>query len=338
MADTGIGIAKEDQERIFLDFTQIDSPLQRKLKGTGLGLPLSRKLAHLLRGEVHVTSEPGKGSTFSLDIPLEWAMPASEPVFFEPPDTVGVPILIVENRPDTILTYSKWLKGSGFRMIHAASTREAAQRIAIERPVLIILDILLNGEDSWGFLATLKGTPDTAKLPVVVVSTIDDPGKAFHLGADEYLVKPVGREAFLAAIRRFMDVRPPLVLIIDDDEKDRYILKHRLRRVPIEIAEAANGPDGISMALANRPDLIFLDLGMPGMGGMEVLSTLKEDPRTQAIAVVIHTSARLDVEERERLSSVANAVVLKDELTREGGLNRLALELGEAGRFLGAPL
>jgi signal transduction histidine kinase/CheY-like chemotaxis protein len=334
VADTGIGIAPEDQESIFQDFTQVDGPLQRKFKGTGLGLPLSRKLAHLLRGEVSVISETGRGSTFTLDMPLTWQMATANPAFVEPVAEFGIPVLIVENRPDTALMYSKWLKGSEFRMIHAASTREASQWIEVERPALIVLDILLDGEDAWTLLASLKGTPETARIPIVVVSTVDDPGKAFHLGADDYLLKPVAREDFLSTIRRLSAAPHPRVLIIDDDEKDRYILKRQLRGSHIEIAEAVNGTDGLAMAQVDHPNLIFLDLAMAGMSGFEVLSALKGDPRTQSIAVVIHTSARLSDEEQDRLSSIAEAVVLKEELAREGGLSRLAEKLGDSGRIL----
>ncbi|MCU1234082.1 MAG: histidine kinase [Candidatus Solibacter sp.] len=334
VADTGIGIGKEDQDRIFQDFAQVDGPLQRKYKGTGLGLPLSRKLAHLLRGEVSVTSQLGQGSIFTLDIPLEWETRPPDPAPVEFATETGPLVLIVENRPDAALMYAKWLKGSGTRMVHAASIRDARFRISAERPAVVILDILLDGEDTWNLLASLKASPETSDLPIIVVSTIDDPGKAYHLGADEYLVKPVGRDEFVAAIRRFAGFQQPKILIIDDDEKDRYLLKHRLRGAPVEIAEAASGPDGISMAVADRPNLIFLDLGLPGMTGHEVLSALKEDPRTKGIPVIIHTSARLEPEERERLGSVAAAVVLKDELAREGALDRLARELGAVGRIL----
>ncbi len=292
VADTGIGIAKEDQERIFHDFTQVDSPLQRKFEGTGLGLPLSKKLAQLLHGTISVESELGCGSTFTLSLPLLWEEPASASLSLETPES-GVPILIVENRADTALMYSKWLRGSGFRMVHAVSTREAGQRLQVERPALIVLDSLLNGEDSWNLLASLKGNDETSNIPVIVVSTVEDPGKAFHLGADEYLVKPVRSEALLGAIRRFAAGHEPRILIIDDDEKDRYVLRHRLRAAPFEIVEAANGPDGIAKALTDQPSLIFLDLSMPGMTGDEVLSALKSDPRTKGIAVVIHTSKRL---------------------------------------------
>src|SRR4029077_1869813 len=95
---------------------------------------------------------------------------------------------------------------------------------------------------------SLKGNAETAGIPVVVASTTDDSGKAFHLGVDDYLTKPIGREMFLSTIRRFVDARKPRVLIIDDAENDRYVLKHRLRGSQLEIAEATNGPDGIDMA------------------------------------------------------------------------------------------
>ena len=337
VSDTGIGIAKEDQERIFQDFTQIENPLQRRFKGTGLGLPLSRKLAHLLRGEVYVESQPGQGSMFTLDIPLLWEVPPAEPAPVEAVDEPGTPILIVENRTDQALLYSKWLQGSGFRMVHASSTLEAARALQIVRPALIVLDILLNGEDTWNLLASLKGAPETAGIPLLVVSTVDDPGKAFHLGADDYLVKPVTRESLLAAIHRFLGGKPRRVLIIDDDEKDRYILKRRLRGFPIEVEEADNGLDGIAKARMDQPSLIFLDLAMDGMNGFEVLTALKGDPRTQSIAVVIHTSARLSEEERNRLLPDAAAIVLKDELTGDGGLSQLVEKLGDSGRILTYP-
>jgi len=332
VADTGIGIAKEDQERIFQDFTQVDSPLQRKFKGTGLGLPLSRKLARLLRGEVRLESEPGRGSTFTLDIPAQWQTTVPVPGSIEMVDEPGTPVLVVENRQDTALTYAKWLHGSGYRMVHAVSTREASQKILTDRPALVILDILLNGEDSWNLLASLKGASETAEIPVVVVSTTDDPGKAFHLGADDYLVKPISRETFLATIRRFA-VHKPKVLIIDDAENDRYVLKHRLRGLSLDIVEATSGSDGIAKARADHPDLIFLDLAMPGMSGFEVLSTLKADPLTQSIAIVIHTSMQLEENERTRVSA-ATAVVSKQELNRENWLKELAGKLGQSGRIL----
>jgi CheY-like chemotaxis protein len=334
VADTGIGIDAKDRERIFQDFAQVESPLQRKYKGTGLGLPLSRKLAHLLHGEVTLESEVGLGSTFTLNIPMQWETPPPEPPPLEVPVESGVPVLIVENQIETAQVYSKWLRAAGYQTSHSTTTRDARMRIASGAPALILLDILLNGEDAWNLLASMKGNPETAGIPIVVVSTLDDPGKAFHLGADEYLTKPVDRDVLVSTARRFAAPQPPLVLIIDDDEKDRYLLKRRLRGAPIQITEAVSGAEGISIAVAKHPKLIFLDLGMPGMDGFEVLTALKKDNRTSGIPVVIHTSAKLDPVALERLSSNAARVLLKEELSTGEGLNQLTQELGEFGSIL----
>ncbi|MEP6961486.1 MAG: ATP-binding protein [Acidobacteriota bacterium] len=336
VADTGIGIAPEDQELIFQDFAQVDSHLQRAVKGTGLGLPLSKKLAQLLSGEINVLSDPGRGSTFTLAVPIEHAAATqvgSAPIAMA--DTTGAPVLVVENRPDTVFMYTRWLKGGEYRVVPVATTRDAEQAVAIERPVAIILDILLDGEDTWSLLASLKGAEDTRDIPVIVISTVEDPRKIFHLGADEYLVKPATQEKLLQTLRRLTkSVAPPTVLIIDDDEKDRYVLKHRLRGTRLTISEAATGSEGIAKAIEERPQLIFLDWSMPLMNGMEVLAALKSDPRTESIAIVLHTSKQLNPEEREEIGSQVSAILSKEHLSREDCIRTLALQLGEHGRIL----
>jgi CheY-like chemotaxis protein len=199
--DTGIGIAPEDFGRIFEDFTQVENPLQRKVKGTGLGLPLSKKLAGLLGGEILVESKPLEGSTFILQIPakLQSIIETSSPSPTAE-ESAGSPVLVVENRSETVLLYRKWLRDTPFRIVHVSSTREAERAIAIERPAAIILDILLDGEDSWGLLASLKNHDETRGIPIIVCSTTDDRRKALHLGADAYLVKPTSAENLLDAL------------------------------------------------------------------------------------------------------------------------------------------
>lgn len=336
VADTGIGIAKEDVERIFQDFTQIDSPIQKRVKGTGLGLPLSRKLAHLLGGDVRVVSEPGIGSTFTFDVPTIWRDTADAPAVIISDNPSGLPVLVVENSPETVLIYSKWLRNSEFQLIHAINTRDAAQKIDIHRPIAIILDILLSGEDSWNLLASIKGGEATRHIPVAVISTVEDRAKGFGLGADEYLLKPVSHEELLLCLRRMISPAetPGRILIIDDNERDRYLLKRWLRNSKARIAEAHNGPEGIAKARVQRPQLIFLDLSMPEMDGFEVLEALRADPRTQSITVVVNTSATLSDLEKQRLSVSAQAIVLKEQLAQEGGIEKLRAQLGETGELL----
>lgn len=335
VSDTGIGIAEQDQQRIFQDFVQVDGPLQRKVKGTGLGLPLSKKLAQLLRGDVGVSSVPGQGSTFTLDIPSFWETETTASAAATSESAEGIPILVLENRAGDLLMYSRWLKDTEFRMVPASAVREAEMKIEAQRPALIVMDVLLDGEDSWGLLAKLKNAPETRDIPVIMVTTVDDPRKALHLGADDYLVKPIDRDTLLKAVRHLVNPeRASGVLIIDDDERDRYLLKHRLRGSGLEVVEACTGPEGIEKAVARHPQLIFLDLSMPGMNGYEVLERLKADARTASIAVIVHTSFKLGDAEKERLRGGAAAIVYKDQSGQQAGLDGLVAQMGESGKLL----
>jgi signal transduction histidine kinase/DNA-binding response OmpR family regulator len=315
VADTGIGIALADQERIFQDFTQIENPIQRRVKGTGLGLPLSRKLAHLLGGEVQLTSAVGAGSTFSLVLPV-W--------YRTEPETADAgqlnlqpglkPLLVVENSDEAILLYGKWLKDSEFQIVRAGSVTEANRKLAAFRPTLIVLDILLRGEDSWSFLAKLKESPATREIPVLVITTLDDPRKAYQLGADGYLMKPVDPQALRNELGRLTANKSlDRVLIIDDNERDRYLLRSRLRSMNFLVTDACNGPDGLAKAREELPRLIFLDLTMPEMSGFDVFKHLQSDPRTRGIKVIINTSLRLNASDLGRLIGTA-AFISKENL------------------------
>jgi len=331
VADTGIGIAPEDQERIFQDFAQVESPIQRRVKGTGLGLPLSRKLAHLLGGEVQLTSALGAGSTFSVVLPVSYR---SEPDAAESRrvelQAGKQPILVVENSDEAALLYERWLQGSEFQLVRAASLSEARRRLADVKPALIILDIVLRSEDSWGFLAKLKESPATKQAPVLVVTTLDDPRKAYQLGADGYLMKPVDPHAFREALARLTATPlPGRVLIIDDNERDRYLLKHLLRTMNVMVTEASNGAEGLAKARDERPRLIFLDLAMPEMNGYDVFRHLQSDPRTKTIKVLVNTSMTLRSADLERLPGAG--VISKERLAGKDALTALREEMQRIG-------
>ena len=334
VADTGFGIAAADQERIFEEFTQLDNPMQRKVKGTGLGLPLCRKLATLLGGEIELKSELGVGSTFYLTIPVEYIRAERDLLPGEwrdrdwEVDESRIPILVVEDEPETRLIYEKFLRGSVFQVIAAASIRQAREAMRRVRPHAIVLDIVLQGEDAWRWLAELKTDDATRSIPIIVATAVADEGKGYALGADEFYVKPLEREVFVGSLARLTgtqfvypavkstgDKRPP-VLIVDDEGAARYILAKLMENRSLLVRQASNGPDALRLAREIAPVAIFLDLDMPDVSGFEILNQLKADPALRNIPVAIVTSLILNDSDRRQLASQTCAIVNKSELSR----------------------
>jgi CheY-like chemotaxis protein len=318
VADTGIGIAPEHQSMIFQEFAQLESPLQRKVRGTGLGLPLSKKLAELLGGSVSVISQPGLGSTFSAGIPLVYASAEqlSDVVVAPDLDQARLPVLVIEDEIEPRLLIEKYLRGTGFQVVTARSVREARAQLETVRPAAIILDIMLRGEDGWGLLPDLKSNPETRDIPVLVITNVDDRQKALALGADAFTEKPVERRWLLDHLYKFTGRSAPRkILVIDDEEVSRYLLRQLFPSAPDVVIEASNGAEGLRFARDEQPQLILLDLLMPDLSGFEVLERLRADSKTATIPVVVSTSRPLNEGERARLDAYAAGLLPKSRLT-----------------------
>jgi signal transduction histidine kinase/DNA-binding response OmpR family regulator len=329
--DTGIGIAPDQQERIFEEFTQLDGPLQRRAKGTGLGLPLSRKLAELLGGSVGLVSEPGVGSTFSVTIPARYGAPNGGEVGRG--DDRLPPVLVVEESVATADEYRSWLVPSGYRVVEARTIADARSALAA-RPVAVVMDVLLGSESAWSLLAEIKERDDPP--PVVVVTHVENGEKARAAGADAFALKPVAREWLVetvAALAPRKAVRR--ILVVDDDEVARYTLRSLLGE-GAEIVDADGALSGLAAARDERPDVLFLDLAMPEMSGDDVLERLAGDEATRDIPVVVYTSEALGDERRARLLSHAVAIVNKGVASRESALAELRHALARAGLRLEA--
>ena len=319
VADTGIGIAPQDQPRIFEEFAQLEHRLQRQVQGTGLGLPLSRRLAELLGGTLTVVSEVGRGSVFALTIPVSCTSPGTrQPAVEWKADPARSPLLVIEDAPDDQYLYDKVFRLSSFQVYPAFDLQQAEEALQTCRPAAIIMDLVIAGEEAWDFLVRLKRDERTRQIPVVIVSAVARQEKALALGADAYFVKPVDRRALVDTISGLQArTRPAIrVLSIDDDQMSRYLLRQCLTAPVFEIIEASSGDEGLRRAQSDRPDVILLDLIMPEKDGRETLDDLRRDPATSDIPVVICTGVELEAQETRELLQQASAILSKRDLTR----------------------
>ena len=203
--DTGIGIAAEDQQRIFEEFQQVGKGLAEKTEGTGLGLTLSKKFAELHGGTIWVNSTPGRGSTFTFTLPVAEAVDHT-PLPVRQQETVTEAqeapsadslVLVIEDDAKAAELLRLYLSEAGYSVALAHDGTEGLEKVKRLRPSAVILDVLLPKVDGWAFLTQLKADPMTRDVPVIVTSIVDQKSKGFALGAAQYLVKPVHKEDLL---------------------------------------------------------------------------------------------------------------------------------------------
>jgi signal transduction histidine kinase/DNA-binding response OmpR family regulator len=319
VTDTGIGIAKEDLARIFLEFQQLDAGMDRQQQGTGLGLALTRRFAELHGGAIKVRSKPEGGSTFTLVLPLEASAADNEAAGeLEPSDAEKdwPLVLIVEDNREAADLLVRNLARGGYRAEVAWGGTDVVEKARELRPVAITLDILLPDLDGWELLNTLKGNEETRDIPVLVVTVVDEPELGRALGAHDYFVKPVDSKALLSRLDQYTftnKVREQRVkvLVVDDEPSNVERLVALLEPVGFSVLRAYDGAPGLQLARTELPDLILLDLMMPGVNGFDVVSELKSDPRTSDIPVLIVTAKDLDAKEKRRLNGQVAAVLRK---------------------------
>jgi signal transduction histidine kinase/CheY-like chemotaxis protein len=334
VADTGIGIAPEQLERIFHPFTQADASISRQYGGTGLGLTLSRRFCELLGGSITAASELGKGSTFTVTLPAEVLAMASEQPVLElaeaalPADLAslvpGPRVLVIDDDAAARDLLQRSLAKDGFVVRAAANGLDGLEAARQWRPGVITLDVIMPTLDGWEVLARLKADPVTADIPVVMVSVVDDHNLGLALGANEYLTKPVDRERLSRVMARFRQ-RPgaPRVLVVDDDPAARELLACALTAEGWRVVEAANGQAALDTLSAGAPAAILLDLLMPEMDGFEFIEQLRQRPDGRDVPVVVVTGKDLTEADRRRLNGHASRIV------RKGGFSpaQLAAEL-----------
>jgi signal transduction histidine kinase/CheY-like chemotaxis protein len=328
VSDTGIGMTPEQQDRVFEAFSQADSATARDFGGTGLGLTITKTFCRMMGGDVALTSEPGKGTTFTIRLPTEVREPKAESAAASEssaaPNMEGTPVLVVDDDADTRQVLKRFLNRKGFP-VECASSGEEGLRLARElHPMAIILDVMMPGMDGWAVLSTLKSEPEVRDIPVVMLTIVDDKNLGYTLGASDYMIKPVDREHLIQILAKFRDVPPPrFALVVDDEEPARKMLTQILEKERWTVVQAENGLVALELIAKQRPDLILLDLMMPKMNGYQFVAELHKRDDWRSIPIIVVTAKDMSTEERLALDGYVEKVLPKHALTEDALLTEI---------------
>jgi len=347
--DSGIGIEPKNFSKVFEEFQQIDNSNTRKYKGTGLGLPISRRLALILGGDLTVDSEFGKGSTFTLTIPSVFpeelrekleksappiasrpaapppapappkpAVPASAPALRSviPVVGTGTKVLCIDDDPDVIEILTKYLVPEGYSVMGANSGDEGIKLALEQMPALITLDIMMPQKDGWQVLRELKANEKLKDIPVIIHSIIDNKPLAISLGAIDVIAKPAEPKRLLSLVQRASGSGERFVLVVDDDEDFTLAVKRLLQLEGFKVEIANTGAKAFEILSTSTPSIIFLDLVMPQMDGFDVIQRLQHDETWKKIPVVVLSGKELLADEWEKLNAYAKDFVKKAEFTQ----------------------
>src|SRR5882724_13685146 len=323
VSDTGIGMTPEQQARVFETFAQAEASTMRDFGGTGLGLAITRNFCRMMGGDVSLTSEPGKGSIFTIRLPIEVREPEAESEvesksIAAPPPVEGKTVLVIDDDADTREVLERFLNRKGFH-VECASSGQDGLRLAKElHPAAITLDVMMPGMDGWAVLSTLKSEPELADIPVVMLTIVDDKNLGYSLGATDYMIKPVDRERLAEILMKFRDVPPPrCALVIDDEEPARQMLTRILEKEGWDVIQAEDGLAAMERMKKQRPDLILLDLMMPKMNGFEFVAELHKHDQWQSIPIIVITAVDVTIRDRVRLDGYVEKVLRKSALSED---------------------
>ncbi|HZW06337.1 MAG TPA: response regulator, partial [Phycisphaerales bacterium] len=365
--DTGIGIPVDKRKIIFEAFQQADMTTSRKYGGTGLGLTISREIAKLLGGEIHVEGAAGGGSLFTLYLPANYVpvkaavAPAAAAALQAPatplPMTRTEEARPVESRVEIVqevrddrddiaagdrvlliveddVPFARILldraRDSGLKGV-VAQRGEAALALARKyKPDAVTLDIRLPDMDGWRILDLLKHDSATRHIPVHIISVDVEPHRGAKVGALDSMAKPATPEGVSQAINKlkdFIDRRVKGLLIVEDDDVQRRGIVELISSEDIQTTAVATGEEALKALGEKKYDCMILDLGLSDMSGFELLEKMGADESLRRLPVIIYTGRDLNQKEKMRLKKLAKSVIIKDAGSPELLLDEASLYL-----------
>jgi len=295
----------------------------------------------MMGGDITVVSEVGKGSTFTIHLPVRTA-PVNRgeldfPLSLEPEG--GQIVLSIDDDPAVREVLRAYLTREGFHVETAANGPDGLKLAAEIRPDVITLDVMMPGMDGWSVLSALKSTPELSEIPVIMLTIFENAGLGYALGASDYLTKPIDRHRLKAVLEKHAGaVRLGTILVVEDEDTTRRMTRQMLERGGWKVTEAANGIEGLARVQERRPDLIVLDLMMPEMDGFEFLEELRAIPECRSIPVIVATAKELTLEDHVRLTGSVERILQKGttsrkellEMVREFLVSRVRREMRQA--------
>ncbi|KQQ96554.1 response regulator [Massilia sp. Leaf139] len=367
VVDSGIGIAPDQQERIFEAFHQADGTTNRRFGGTGLGLSISRDLTSLLGGTLVVSSTPGEGSTFTLSMPRNGTVsaappapraaapsprparpaprPAPAPVVVEAeeapartsfPDDRAQPaagartVLVIEDEPDFARILFDLAHDLEYRCLVALTAGEGLELAASESPDAILLDIRLPDSSGLSVLQQLKDNPATRHIPVHVVSSMENGGEALHLGAIGYALKPTSREQLEDVFRKLQQKSAQQikrVLLVEDDERQRDSVVKLIADEDVKIDAVGSGEEALALLRTELFDCMIIDLKLPDMQGKELLEQMSHEDLFSFPPVIVYTGRNLTRDEEAELMKYSRSIIIKGARSPERLLDEVTLFL-----------
>jgi signal transduction histidine kinase/DNA-binding response OmpR family regulator len=337
--DSGPGIPPQEKQRIFEAFHRIRNS-EKTTEGTGLGLAITRRLVELHGGTLDVESEPGAGSCFFFTLPGACCSKSEKSQGKETASEAKpqARVLVIEDDPSAADLLDSQLSSAGFEVTVCSQPQKAVEAAAELQPAIITLDVVMLPVNGWDVLTKLKSDPRTADIRVIMVTVMDQRSTGTLLGADEYIVKPVDKSILLAAVERCLnragrEGSGRSILVVDDDQATSEFIVDLLSSSGYAVASAADGTQARASVQASTPDLVILDLMLPGISGFELIGDWRKNAATADLPIFVLSNKDLTAEENEYLRANTGALFSKQEQWREElirHIQRVAPQLTEA--------
>jgi len=325
VTDQGIGMTPEQLGRLFQAFVQADSSTTRKYGGTGLGLTISRRFCELMGGDIRVASQPGQGSTFTIELPrvVQPNSDGSASVMETTSELPGIlsaateehlrgTILAIDDNVEALDLIQRSLSRDGYRVVTCSSGEAGLALARTVRPDVITLDVMMPNMNGWQVLAALKADVDLAPIPVVLLSVVENKEFGIALGATDCLTKPIDWQRLDSLLERLTSSDAPApILVVEDDSDSSELVRRLFERDGWTVDVATNGEDALRKIRHRRPALVVLDLMMPVMDGFTFSERLRAEPGCDDIPIVVLTSKSLSPDEHRRLNGHVADILTK---------------------------